>query len=333
MPRFTVAGQHFAGQLASGALIIACLALFPLVASSYQLSTLIISMVFLLPALGLNLILGYAGMLSLAQMGFFGVGGYTSALLAMHFGTPFWLNFSAACLVPALIAIPLAIPALRLRHTSFVMCTIAFVFILESVSKNWVGLTRGDMGLSSVPRPRIGLWSGGFIVHTTVQYYYLGLLLCVLAVAALVTIVRSPAGRYMIAIREDEVLAASIGGRTWHYRLAAFVLSAAFAGAGGSYYVHYVTVISPSVFDPTYTNTVLVVVLGGGVGTIMGPILGGVVFIALSEVLRIAPELRMVVYGLILTTSVFLFPKGIVEPLTAVLRGAIPSRARGSHGR
>jgi branched-chain amino acid transport system permease protein len=305
--------------------------LLPLFANSYQLSTLIVSMVFLLPALGLNLILGYTGMLSLAQMGFFGVGGYTSALLAMHFGTPFWLNFLAALVVPALVAIPLAIPALRLRHTSFVMCTIAFVFILDSASKNWVSLTRGDMGLSSVPRPRLGLWSGGYVVHTTAGYYYLGLFLCALAVAALVAIVRSPAGRYMVAIREDETLAASIGGRTWHYRLAAFVLSAAFAGAGGSYYVHYITVISPTVFDPSYTNTVLVVVLGGGVGTISGPILGGVVFVALSEALRVAPELRMVIYGLILTTSVFAFPKGLIGPLFALWRRMLPSRERGSH--
>ncbi|MDE2198167.1 MAG: branched-chain amino acid ABC transporter permease [Rhodospirillales bacterium] len=333
MPGIAIGGRYAAPQVAGGVLIAACLVLFPLVASSYQLSTLIVSMVFLLPAIGLNLILGYTGMLSLAQMGFFGVGGYTSALIAMHFGTPFWLNFVAACLVPALLAAPLAIPALRLRHTSFVMCTIAFVFIIESVSKNWVGLTRGDMGLSSVPRPRIGLWSDGFIVHTTVQYYYLGLLLCALAVAALVAIVRSPAGRYMIAIREDEILAASVGGRTWHYRLAAFVLSAAFAGAGGSYYVHYVTVISPTVFDPSYTNTVLVVVLGGGVGTIAGPILGSVVFVALSEALRIAPELRMVVYGLVLTTSVFAFPKGLIAPLTSALRQAVQPKARGPHDR
>ncbi|HTW70258.1 MAG TPA: branched-chain amino acid ABC transporter permease [Acetobacteraceae bacterium] len=324
-------GPHVAKPVAGGCLVVASLVLLPVVATSYQLGTLVVSMVFLLPALGLNLILGYTGMLSLAQMGFFGVGGYTSALLAMHFGTPFWLNFLAACVVPALVAIPLAIPALRLRHTSFVMCTIAFVFILESVSKNWVSVTRGDMGLSSVPRPRLGLWSGGFEVHTVVQYYYLGLLLCMLAVAVLVAIVRSPAGRYMIAIREDEILAASVGGRTWHYRLAAFVLSAAFAGAGGSYYVHYITVISPTVFDPSYTNTVLVVVLGGGVGTISGPILGSVVFVALSEALRVAPELRMMIYGLILTVSVFAFPKGLIELLASVAKRAWPLRARRSH--
>ncbi len=323
--------RHSAGRTAGVCLIVAGLVLIPFFANTYQLSTLIVSMVFLLPALGLNLILGYTGMLSLAQMGFFGVGGYTSALLAIHFGTPFWLNFLAALVVPALLAIPLAIPALRLRHTSFVMCTIAFVFILESASKNWVSLTRGDMGLSSVPRPRLGLWSGGYVVHTAVEYYYLGLFLCALAVAALFAIVRSPAGRYMVAIREDETLAASIGGRTWHYRLAAFVLSAAFAGAGGSYYVHYITVISPTVFDPSYTNTVLVVVLGGGVGTIAGPILGGVVFVALSEALRVAPELRMVIYGLILTASVFVFPKGLIGPLTALLKWILPSRARRSH--
>jgi len=329
MPRLALSSDG--RQMTWASLAVAGLAALPLVASPYQLSTLVVSMVFLFPALGLNLILGYTGMLSLAQMGFFGVGGYASALLAMHYGTPFWFNLLAACLIPALLAVPLAIPALRLRHTSFVMCTIAFVFILESTAKNWVSLTRGDMGLSSVPRPRLGLWGGGYEVHTIPEYYYLGLLLSVLAIALLVLIVRSPAGRYMVAIRDDEVLAASIGGQTWHYRLVSFVLSAAFAGAGGSYYVHYITVISPTVFDPSYTNTVLVVALGGGVGTILGPILGSVVFVALSEALRMAPELRMVIYGLILTTSVFAFRRGLIEPLTRAVLRLWPSVVGRSH--
>lgn len=297
---------------------LAALAFAPLIASSYQLSAMIVSMVFLLPALGLNLILGYTGMLSLAQMGFFGIGGYASALLAIHFGTPFWFNLLAAGLVSGLIALPLGIPALRLRHTSFVMCTIAFVFIIQTVAKNWVGLTRGDIGLSGVPRPRLAFWSGGFQVSTIPQYYYLALVVSVVAVAAFTAIVRSPAGRYMLAIREDEVLAASVGTPAWRYRLAVFALSAAFAGVGGSFYVHYITVISPTVFDPLYSNTILVIVLGGGVGTIGGPILGSFVFVAVSEALRVAPDVRMIAYGLILITSVFAFPNGLLPPLRRI---------------
>ena len=182
-------------QTAWTGLALAGFALLPLVATPYQLTTLVVSMVFLLPALGLNLILGYTGMLSLAQMGFFGVGGYASALLAMHYGTPFWFNLLAACIVPALSrgaagdsGTQAAAYLLRHVHAS------RFVAILESTAKNWISLTRGDMGLSGVPRPRLGLWSGGYEVHTVTGYYYLGLLLSVLAIALLVTD-RALAGR------------------------------------------------------------------------------------------------------------------------------------------
>ncbi|MCA0244108.1 MAG: branched-chain amino acid ABC transporter permease [Proteobacteria bacterium] len=291
----------------TAALALAALALAPLFLGNYYLHALIIAMIFLLPAHGLNLILGYTGMLSLAQGVFFGLGAYTSALLAMHFGTPFVVNLFAAAAVAALIALPLGIPALRLRATSFVMCTLGFVVIAQTVAKNWTDLTRGDMGLSGLARPRIG----DIVISQIPQYFYLILAVAVLAMLAFIALIRSPAGRCMVAIRDNETLAESLGIPTWTYKLVVFMLSAAFAGLGGSLYAHYETVVSPLVFQMYYSNTILIIVLGGGVGRVPGAIIGSFLFVAVTEALRITPELRLIIYGFVLLLLVFMFPQGL----------------------
>ncbi|MFT3821669.1 MAG: branched-chain amino acid ABC transporter permease [Rubrivivax sp.] len=292
-------------------LALAALALAPLFLGSYYLHALIIAMIFLLPAHGLNLILGYTGMLSLAQGVFFGLGAYTSALLSMHFGTPFVVNLFAVAAVAALIALPLGIPALRLRATSFVMCTLGFVVIAQTVAKNWTELTRGDMGLSGIARPKLGFGETVLTVSQIPQYFYLVLAVAVLATLAFIALIRSPAGRCMVAIRDNETLAESLGIPTWTYKLIVFMLSAAFAGLGGSLYAHYETVVSPLVFQMYYSNTILIIVLGGGVGRVPGAIIGSFLFVAVTEALRITPELRLIIYGFVLLLLVFMFPQGI----------------------
>jgi branched-chain amino acid transport system permease protein len=293
------------------ALALAALLAAPLFLGDYYLHAMVLAMIFLLPALGLNLILGYTGMLSLAQGVFFGLGAYGSALMSIHFGTPFLVNFLCAGLLAGLIALPLGIPALRLRDTSFVMCTLGMVVIAQVVSKNWVDLTRGDMGLSGVPRPTLGFGDMALTIVKAPEYFYLVLALAALAVAAFVALIRSPAGRCMVAIRDNETLAESLGVPTWTYKLIVFMLSAVFAGLGGSLYAHFSTVVSPLVFQAYYSNTILIIVLGGGVGKIPGAIIGSFVFVAVSEALRITPELRMVIYGVVLLGLVFLFPQGL----------------------
>lgn len=313
----------WAGYAIGGSALLAA----PVLVDTYYLHALIISTIFLLPAHGLNLIVGYTGMLSLAQGAFFGIGAYASALLAMHYGTSFPVNFLAAGLITALIALPLAIPALRLRTYSFVMCTLGFVIIAEAVSKNWVDLTRGDMGLSGIPRPLLSLAGTRFTVSTIAEYYYLYLLIAVVMTGVFYALIASPAGRCMVAIRDNETLAESVGINTWAYKLLVFMLSAAFAGFGGSLYAHYLTVVSPLSFQMYYSITILVIVLGGGSGTIRGVVLGSVIFVAISEALRITPEYRMIAYGLVLLALVFWFPKGL-SPLLDRAIAAIGGRGR-----
>jgi branched-chain amino acid transport system permease protein len=247
----------------------------PRLASDYTLHVAVLSLIYLLPALGLNLVYGYAGLLTLAEGAFFGIGAYASALLALRLGWPFWLALPAAGAICAVLAVPMGVPALRLRSYSFVMVTLGFVVISESVSKNWIALTRGDMGLIDIPRPRLG----GVALSSVTDFYYLTLALAVLATLAFHAIVASAAGRALVALRDDETLAQAYGLDTWRFKLAAFVLGALFAGLGGSVYAHYTTVLDPLVFDVFHTLTLLTIVFGGGAGTLGGVVLGTVVFV------------------------------------------------------
>ena len=280
-----------------------------------RLHAIIIALIFLLPAHGLNLLVGYTGLLSLAQAAFFGIGAYTAGLLAVHFGTPFYVNLVAAGLMAGLIALPLGIPALRLRTTSFVMCTLGFVVIGQAIAKNWISLTRGDMGLSSIPKPYFALGPASFTVSGTTGSTISRWPWPCSRRSPSGLIVRSPAGRNMIAIRENETLAESVGVPTWRYKLIVFMLSAVFAGLGGSLYAHYLTVVSPLTFQMYYSTTMLIIVLGGGAGTISGVVFGSLLFVALSEALRITPgaaDDHLRVLPLIL---VFWFKKGFAPLL------------------
>jgi len=298
--RFWLGGIIFTGIVLS----------LPLFFGNYFIHALIIALIFMLPAHGLNLLVGYTGLLSLAQAAFFGIGSYVAALLDIHYATPFYVNLAAAGLVTALIALPLSIPALRLRETSFVMCTLGFVFISQAIAKNWIDLTRGDMGIAGITKPYFALGPWSFSISSVQAFYYMMLAIVTLATLVTYLIVRSPAGRNMVAIRENETLASSLGIDAWGYKLIVFTISAAFAGLGGALYAHYLSVVSPLTFQTYYSILILVIVLVGGAGTITGAILGSLVFVGLTEALRMAPELRMILYGASLLVLVFFAPKG-----------------------
>jgi len=175
------------------------------------------------------------------------------------------------------------------------------------------------MGLYGIPYPSFSLGGRSIDFSTIPAFYYLALTVAAAATAVFYAIIKSPAGRAMIAIRDDETLAESLGIPTWRYKLIVFTLSAAFAGVGGAVYAHYMTVVSPLVFQTYYSNTILIIVLGGGVGRVPGAIIGSLLFVGLSEALRITPELRMIIYGLVLLVLVFVFPKGIAPLLDQVV--------------
>lgn len=310
--------RRFDLRIPLGIVLVALAISAPFIGSRYVTHSLIIALIFMLPAYGLNLLVGYTGLLSLAQAAFFGVGAYTAGILAINYGTPFYINFLASGIVAGAVALPLGIPALRLRSTSFVMCTLGFVIVGQAISKNWISLTRGDMGLSGIPKPYFALGPFSFSVSGTTNFYYLALVVGVLATLAVWAIVRSAAGRNMVAIRENETLAESVGIPTWHYKLIVFMIGGAFAGFGGCLYAYYLTVVSPLTFDMYYSTTMLIIVLGGGSGMISGTVVGSLLFVGLTEALRVAPEIRMIAYGVCLLLLVFFFKRGLAPIINRV---------------
>jgi branched-chain amino acid transport system permease protein len=298
------------------AALVLCLLAVPLwLPSPYHLHVLIMAGIFAILALSLNLLLGYAGLLSLGHAAFFGIGAYASALLALRLAWPFAAGFVAAVAVAGGSGYLTGRLAIRLRGAYFVLVTLSFAGVVSLVSVNWMDLTNGPLGLPGVPPA--GLL--GFAFATKRAVYYLVLAVAAAAYLLCARLVRSRIGRALIALRENEPLAASVGVDGTRYLALATALSAALAGAAGSLYAHYTRFVSPEVFLFSYTLTMVVMVLAGGKGTLVGPVVGAVVFTVLPEVLRelVAWQWQMLLYGTFLLLTVSLLPQGVVPMLAA----------------
>jgi branched-chain amino acid transport system permease protein len=295
-------------------------------ASPYHLHVLIMAGVFAILALSLNLLLGYTGQLSLGHAAFFGIGAYTSALLALKLEWSFWLALPSATVAAGLAGWAIGRLALKLRGAYFVLVTISFAGVISLVSINWMELTNGPLGLPGVPPPELGPWS----LRTKTAYYYLVLAAAALAYLVCHRLVYSRIGRALVALRENEPLAESVGIDGTRYLVLAAVVSAALAGVAGSLYAHYTRFVSPEVFLFTYTVTMVIMVIAGGKGTLVGPVVGALLFTALPEALReaMAWQWQMLAYGVVLVVLVFFLPRGIVPAITArAARAAAGSRA------
>jgi branched-chain amino acid transport system permease protein len=208
---------------------------------------------------------------------------------------------------------------LKLRGAYFVLVTISFAGVISLVSVNWIELTNGPLGLPGVPAPELGPWS----LRTKTAYYYLVLAAVGLSYLVCRRLVLSRVGRALVALRENEPLAESVGVDVTHYLVLATVVSAAMAGLGGSLYAHYTRFVSPEVFLFTYTVTMVIMVVAGGKGTLAGPLVGAVLFTVLPEALRAAAswQWQMLAYGVLLVLLVFFLPRGIVPRLGAARPG------------
>ena len=285
--------------------------LLPLVLSqSYVQHILVASVINAILAVSLGVVIGFLGELSLGHGAFFGIGAYTSALLAKNLGLPLVASLPLGVVGALCAGVLVGIPALRLSGHYFAIATLGFQGIVILLITNLVELTRGPMGLSGIPSPG-PLPVVGIAMNGKAAYYYLALLVLVAVVALTANLMRSKFGLAFVAIREDPLLAASVGVRTRRYRLLAFAFSAAGAGAAGGLYAHYALFISPDSFNLGESVYLVTMVLIGGMGTIAGPILGAVLLTLLPELLRIAGQLQFVLYGLIAMIVVIYMPKGI----------------------
>ena len=280
-----------------------------LVKSQYIIQVLILCGINSILAISLGLILGLSGQLSLAQVGFFGIGAYTSALLACRLGISFWIGLPVAIVFSAAAGFLIGYPSLRLKGHYLAITTLAFLLILYQVFLNWVSLTRGAMCLVGVPR--INFF--GVQYTTRIPYYYFMLAMITIIVWIALKITNSRAGRALKAIREDEVAAQSLGINTHYYKVRIFTIAAAIAGAIGSFFAHYMGSVAPESFSLHPALNILMMTIIGGMGSIFGNILGAFVFTVLPEYLRALAQYRLLINGIIVILVISFLPGGLVD--------------------
>lgn len=296
--------------------------LYPLVVKDlYFLHMAILIGIYAMSAISVNLILGYAGQLSLGQAAFFGVGSYLSALAYLNLGIPLWGGMVFALVGSGILGYIVAKLALRLRGAYFVIMTIGVAEVLKLVALNWMRVTKGPMGITDIAAPTLSLGQMGTLNFSgKVPYYYLVFFFLILSAALQYRLIHSPFGRAFISIKENEDLARSVGINSYKYLVIVVVISAAIAGFSGALYAHYFTFIDPGVFGFFFSVNLVMMVIGGGQGTFIGPILGAILFTAIPELLRIFGDTRMAIYALIIIFFVIFMPKGILFYLSKILK-------------
>jgi branched-chain amino acid transport system permease protein len=278
----------------------------------------VMALIYIIFSLSLNLEVGYTGLFNFGHVAFFGIGAYTSALLTLH-GVPFGLSLLLALAMAGLWGFLLSLPSLKLRGDHFGIATLGFGEIIRMVFQNEVWLTKGPMGLPGIPKPI--LFSYRFA--SLYQYLFLALGFTALTFFLLRIILRSPFGRVLKAIREDEIAAEVLGKNVFRFRVKSFVIGSVFAGLAGTLWGHYTTFISPGDFTLLETILVLLIVVLGGKGTEWGPVLGAIVLIFFQESLRflrlpaewtryLAP-LQQMIFGALLVLFMIFKPDGLVR--------------------
>lgn len=287
--------------------VILLIALPWLVPNAYYLYIINLMGLYALIVVGLNLLSGYTGQVSMGQAGFYAMGAYTTGLLMLNAGLSFWLAAPAGMLVAGLCGILIGAPAIRLTGPYLVLATVAFGEIVRLVLLNWIPVTRGAAGLTGVPSPELF----GFRFRTNQHFYYLILFVLALGVYIAHRIAHSKIGRTYKSIREDSLAAEAMGVDVSRYKISAFVLSAMYAGLAGAIFVSFAGVSSPDNF--TFDDSVgfLAMSVVGGNASVPGAILGAFILTTLSEALRVFQSFRLILYGLILVLTVIFMPNGL----------------------
>jgi branched-chain amino acid transport system permease protein len=281
----------------------------------YFIHILVIVGIYSILAMSLDVIVGYTGIPALGHAAFSLIGAYTSALLALNLGISPWFGLLAGGILASLLGIIVTFPALRLKGDYLALATFGFGIIAYTVAKNWVGLTRGPMGLPGIPSFRVL----GYQLTEIWQYLILVIVIAVVTYLLLSLLLRRPFGRVLKSIREDEIASQTLGKDTSLFKLKVFMVGGFFAGIAGALYAHYITFIDPSSFTVMESITILLMVIFGGMGTLKGAVLGAFLLIAIPEGLRfiglpssIAAPIRQMLYGLTLIILMIYRPQGII---------------------
>jgi branched-chain amino acid transport system permease protein len=281
----------------------------------YFIHLAIVAALYSILALSLDLLAGRMGLLSIAHAAFYGLGAYTSALLAIQFGVSFPVGVLAGIAVAALISFVVSLPSLRLHDDYFVIATFGFQMIVFGVFNNWMELTRGPLGIPGIPQPVILGWQ----VDSHLAFLFLAAGFAAFAYLVVSRLTSAPFGRVLHVIREDELFAKARGKNTFYFKVTAFAISAALAAMAGSLYAHYITYIDPTSFTVMESILIISMVIIGGAGSLWGPLVGAFVLVTLPEALRFiglpsatAANLRQIIYGAVLVVMMMFRPHGLM---------------------
>jgi branched-chain amino acid transport system permease protein len=299
---------------------------FPFLFSMYQTNIMITALIYVVVGLGLNIVVGLAGLLDLGYVAFYAVGAYSYALLNHHFGINFWMALPIGAAMAMLFGIILGFPVLRLRGDYLAIVTLGFGEIIRLVLENWNDFSFGPSGIANIPRP--GIVGMDFSLReSSVFIYYIMVAMTLFTIFVVRRLQDSRIGRAWIALREDEVACQAMGIDKTRTKLSAFALGATWAGMGGVMFAAKSTFINPISFTIWESVIILCVVVLGGMGSIVGVMLGALVIILLPEYLRAFSEYRMLLFGSMLVMMMVFRPGGIVSAArkTYQFEGADPN--------
>lgn len=295
---------------------LALYALLPPFLKNYGVYLMTLLCVYVMAAMGLNLVVGYAGQMSIGQAAFFGIGAYHVAIL-MKLGLPFLAVLPLAAGSCFIIGLLLGFPALRVQHHYLAFATLGFNVLVYLVMRNEQSWTGGTFGLSGIPRPSLF----GVELNDKLAFFYFVLVSTILLALLLAWLLRSPWGRAFAALRDNPIRAESLGVNITAYTLLAFAIGAACAGVGGAYYAVLVQYIEPSAFNVPASLMMLLAVIVGGSGRFFGPLVGTVVVVLLPEWLRFAQNWYLMVFGFAVVALMVWLPGGVLSLADRTRRG------------
>ncbi len=281
----------------------------------YILHIFIMISIYSILCMAANIMTGLTGRMSLAYAAFYGIGAYITALCVLYFNFNVLLSFLLILLINALLSLVIALPSLRLKGDYFILATLGFQIIIYTILYNWTSVTKGPFGISGIPSPRI---IGSLYLNDNFSYFAFALLVAVLLGLLFYTLIHSPLGRVLRALKDDEVALLSLGRNVNYYKVLSFAICSAFSGLAGYIYATYISYIDPTSFTLDESIFILSALLIGGTGNIKGPVAGAVFVVLIPEILRfvglpdnIAAPIRQIIYGAILIWVVFYQKKGL----------------------
>lgn len=296
-----------------GLTVVALFALvFPFLFSAYQVNIMTTALIYVVLGLGLNIVVGLAGLLDLGYVAFYAVGAYSYALLNFHFDVGFWVALPVGAVLGALFGVMLGFPVLRLRGDYLAIVTLGFGEIIRLVMENWNEFSQGPSGIANIPRP--GFFGMELSLEAASSYlYYLMIAMALFTIFVVNRLQDSRIGRAWIALREDEIACQAMGIDKTKTKLTAFALGATWAGMVGVIFAAKTTFINPASFTFLESAIILSVVVLGGMGSIVGVIVGAMILILLPEYLRAFSDYRMLLFGATLTLMMVFRPQGLIS--------------------